>query len=42
MFAAHLGQQLIDDRVADTRPAVLRSSLFANSIQLIKDDNMQA
>lgn len=39
---ADLGQQLVDNRVANTSPIILGPSLLADRINLIKDDNMQS
>jgi hypothetical protein len=36
----HLGEKLIDYRVSDTGTTSRRSSLFTDSIQLVKDDNV--
>lgn len=38
----HLREQLIDDRVADTGSAPSRTTLLADGVELIKDDNVQA
>jgi len=38
----HLGQQLVDDRVADAGATAGRATLLADGVELVKDDDVQA
>jgi hypothetical protein len=37
----HLGEELVDNRVPDTGPVVLGTTLLTNRIKLIKDDDVK-
>jgi hypothetical protein len=39
---AHLREKLVDDRVSDTSAVVRRTTLFANGVELVEDDDMKA